>query len=58
MERAGDTPIGREAVAAALATDLSNGTPPSAAVKGRVIAQRRSKTADIGKAKSRDFGRG
>ncbi|MFJ6003648.1 hypothetical protein [Arthrobacter sp. NPDC092385] len=58
MERTGDTPIGREAVAAALATDLSNGTPPSAAVKGRVIAQRRSKTADIGKAKSRDFGRG
>jgi hypothetical protein len=58
MERAGDTPIGREAVAAALATDLSNGTPPSAAVTGRVAPQRRLKTADAEKARSRDFGRG
>lgn len=57
MERASDTPIGREAVAAALATDLSNGTPPSAAVTGRVTAQRRSKTAEVGKAKSLGFGR-
>ncbi|MBG6184685.1 colicin import membrane protein [Arthrobacter sp. CAN_A214] len=57
IERAGDTPIGREAVAAALATDLSNGTPPSAAVTSRVTSQHRPKTANTGKAKSRDFGR-
>jgi hypothetical protein len=57
MERAGDNPLAREAAAAALATDISNGTPPSAAVTGRVTAQRRSKAAEVGRAKSRGFGR-
>lgn len=57
MERVGDTPLGREAVAAALATDLSNGTPPSAAVTGRVDSQHRPKTVGAGSEKSRDFGR-
>ena len=56
-DRLGDTPLGREAVAAALATDLSNGTPPSAAVSGRRPVPRRGKTAEAEQSRSRDFGR-
>lgn len=56
MERAGETQVGREAVAAALATDLSNGTPPSAAVKGRGITSRRGKAPAVQTSKSKDFG--
>jgi hypothetical protein len=58
MERLGDTPLGREAVAAALATDLSNGTPPSTAVESRASARRRGRSAELEQVRSRDFGLG
>jgi hypothetical protein len=58
MDRMGDTRLGREAVAAALATDLSNGTHPSAAVRGRVTAPQRGKAPEVELPRSREFGRG
>lgn len=58
MERVGHTKIGREGVAAALGADLSNGTPPSAAVNVQKRPFQRRKATEAGQSRSKDFGLG
>ncbi|WDF35164.1 hypothetical protein PTW37_17355 (plasmid) [Arthrobacter agilis] len=57
-DRVGYTDIGREGVAAVLAADLSNGTPPSAAVKAGRRSVRRPDAPEPEREKERGFGRG
>jgi hypothetical protein len=57
-ERVGTTAIGREGVAAVLAADLSNGTPPSAAVQAGKQSVRRQDAPEPERVKERDFGLG
>lgn len=52
------TDIGREGVAAVLAADLSNGTPPSAAVKAGKRSVRRQYAPEPERERKRGFGRG
>lgn len=57
-ERVGTTDIEREGVAAVLAADLSNGTPPSAAVKAGKRTGRRQDASTPEREKERGFGLG
>ncbi|MBG6185305.1 colicin import membrane protein [Arthrobacter sp. CAN_A214] len=58
MERVGTTEVGREGVAAVLTADLSNGTPPSAAVRAKHRPSRRRDAPEPKRVKERDFGLG
>lgn len=57
-ERVGTTDIGREGVAAVLAADLSNGTPPSAALKAGKRSVRSQESGELEREREKDFGRG
>lgn len=60
MERVGTTGVEREGVAAVLAADVSNGTPPSAAVRVKPgkRAGRRQESPQVARVQDRDFGLG
>lgn len=58
MERVGTIGVEREGVAAVLAADVSNGTPPSAAAKPGKRSVRRQESPQAARAQDRDFGLG
>jgi hypothetical protein len=60
MERIGTTGVEREGAAAVLAADVSNGTPPSAAVRVKPgkRAERRQESPQVARVQDRDFGLG
>ncbi|WDF35235.1 hypothetical protein PTW37_17700 (plasmid) [Arthrobacter agilis] len=57
-ERVGTTDIEREGIAAVLAADLSNGTPPAAALKAGKRSVRRQESGELERMREKDFGRG
>lgn len=58
MRSVGNTPIGQEGIAAALDADLSNGTPPSAAVTTAKRPVKSRKVMEQGPSRGKELGLG